>query len=134
MRAPEPEVVAGLRVVATPAAIDAASWPAGAVVLRLAPDDALLLDVGAGARVELADPDAIVERDAGFAVVELREPEASALLARVCAWRLPAERPALAQGAVAGLPARLWLDVERVRVLVPAPLAGELADRLGAAT
>jgi len=134
-----PSAVVGLRVVAAAAALDRAIWPAGAIVLRLAPDDVLLLDAavtgGLGDRSTVAvdDGDAIVARDAGFAVVEIAEPAASALLASVCAWPLPTSRPALAQGAIAGLPGRLWLEPTRVLVLVPAPLAAELAERLAAA-
>ncbi len=56
MRAPE--LLSGLRVVAEPTAIDAAQLPAGATMLRIAPDDAIV--VGA-ATLTLDDPFAIVE-------------------------------------------------------------------------
>ena len=58
------EPLHGLRVVADPAALDAARWAGTDVtVLRFAPDDALA--IGATA-VDLADPHAIVEPEAGF--------------------------------------------------------------------
>ena len=56
MRAPE--LLEGLRVVANPAAIDAATLPAGATMLRIAPDDAI---VAGAATLTLDDPFAIVE-------------------------------------------------------------------------
>src|SRR5829696_2338540 len=94
---------AGLRVVADAAALDAAHWAGHEVlVLRLAPDEA----VGLGATgVEVDDPHAIVEVEAGFSTGLVD-------VARVVAhieWSLPAGRPTLAQGAIAGVPARLWL-------------------------
>jgi hypothetical protein len=128
-----PRPVRGLRIVATPAALDAARWPAGSLALRLAPDDLLLVradldDWRLAAAVD--DPEAIVEDDAGFAAVVLEEPGASALLPHVVEWPLPADRPALAQGALAGLPAKLWCEEHRVVVLVPAPFAVDLEERL----
>ena len=78
----------------------------------------------------LADPHAIVTRDTGFAGAWLEQSEALDFLERACSWRLPDERPALAQGAVADLPVKLWLEKERVLFLVPAPLAHALEERM----
>jgi hypothetical protein len=125
--------VRGLRVVAAPAALDAAAWPHGTIPLRVAPDDVLLLHADLDDRrlaVAVDDPEAIVEEDAGFAAVVLEEPGASALLPHVVEWQLPAARPALVQGALAGLPAKLWCEEGRVVVLVPAPFAVDLEERL----
>jgi hypothetical protein len=125
--------VRGLRVVAAPAALDAATWPEGTLPLRLAPDDVLLIAADladVNVRVAVDDPDAIVADDAGFAAVVLDEPAAGAILPRVVEWPLPTSRPALAQGALAGLPARLWCEDARVVVLVPAPFAADLEERL----
>lgn len=123
-----PETVRARRVVAAPEALDAAAWPPTVRALRLAPDDVLVLGEGP---LAVADPDAIVVDDAGHAAFRLDPAEADALLARHVRWPLPAARPAFAQGAVADLPARLILDVDEVVVLVPAPFAHELAERLG---
>jgi hypothetical protein len=114
----------GLRVVADPAALDAAHWAGHEVlVLRLAPDEAL----GLGATgVEVDDPHAIVEVEAGFATGLVD-------VARVVAhieWSLPAGRPTLAQGAIAGVPARLWLTEDRATLVVHAAYAADLQDRL----
>jgi hypothetical protein len=125
--------VRGLRVVAAPGALDATRWPAGTLALRLAPDDVLLVHADLDDRrlaVTVEDPEAIVEEDAGFAAVVLEEPGASALLPHVVEWPLPTTRPALAQGALAGLPAKLWCEEGRVVVLVPAPFAVDLEERL----
>ena len=135
------EQLHGLRVVADPAALDDARWsvgsvavaqgsaaaaagsaagavavasggsarPGGIVVLRIAPDEAFA--VGA-TDVEIRDPHAIVEPEAGFAGRWLTEAELGSLVAPHLEWPLPPERPALAQGSVAGVPARIWLRDE----------------------
>jgi hypothetical protein len=123
---PRFEPLPGLRVVAEPEALDRASWVGDdVVVLRLAPDDAL----GLGARsVELPDEHAIIESEAGFVAAHLALDD----IARHIEWVLPRERPALAQGSVAGVPARLWLtgDDEDALLLTTAAYADELAGRL----
>lgn len=127
MRAPER--LEATRVAATPAALDAARWPEGARVLRLAPDEALVL-AAVGPEVVADDPFAIVEPESGFSGIWLPAAEALDVLARTCAWELPRARPAFAQGAVADLPVKLWFEEERVLFVVPAPYAEDLAERL----
>lgn len=124
---PALEPLQGLRVVADPAALDAARWAGDAVtVLRFAPDDALALGATG---VDVADEHAIIEGETGFA-------GAWVPLDRVTAhieWPLPAERPALAQGSVAGVPAKVWLPAAGgadVLLLTAAAYADELVDRL----
>lgn len=121
--------LSGTRIVATPAALDAAVWPAGALVLRLAADEVWVAAVVAPTAV--ADPYAIVELDEGWCGVWLAAAEAADFLAHHCEWPMPAARPAFAQGMVAGLPLKLWLEAERVLFLVQSPLAAELEERLG---
>jgi hypothetical protein len=115
-----------LRVVADPAALDAASWQGDRVtVLRFAPDDAFALGADG---VDVDDPDAIVESEAGFVGAWL---PVSALLAHI-EWSLPIERPDLAQGSVANVPAKLWLPAEDgdALLLTAAALADDLMSRL----
>jgi hypothetical protein len=116
------EQLRGLRVAADPSALDDARWtarsaagarpstasapPDGIVILRIAPDEAFA--VGA-TDVEIADPHAIVEIEAGFAGLWLTDAELQSLVVPHLEWPLPPERPALAQGSVAGVPARIWL-------------------------
>jgi hypothetical protein len=121
----ELEPVVGLRVVADPAALDAARWHGNNVtVLRLAPDDAL----GIGAEgVDVDDDHAIVESEAGFSgawvAIEDVEPHVE--------WSLPKARPSLAQGSIAGVPAKVWLpDAGDALVLTAAAYVDELEQRL----
>jgi len=129
------ELLRGLRVVADPIALDAARWVGTEVtVLRFAPDDALA--IGATG-VDLADVHAIVEPDAGFSGAWLP----LGAVARHIEWPLPPERPALAQGAIAGVPAKVFLPdgsagagtgagAGDVLLLTATAYADELMDRL----
>lgn len=122
------ERLGGSRVVAVPTALDAARWHGGDVtILRFAPDDAF----GLGAEtVDVDDEHAIVEAEAGYVGVWLAIGDLEPHLE----WPLPAERPCLAQGAVAGVPAKVWLpgdrDDDRALLLTAAAYAAELAGRL----
>jgi hypothetical protein len=116
---------AGLRVVADPTALDGARWQGDDVtVLRFAPDDAFA--IGADA-VEVDDRHAIVEPGAGFSGAWVDIDAVSHHLE----WSLPDERPALAQGSIAGVPAKLWLPGDGPALLLTATAyADELASRL----
>lgn len=114
----------GLRVVADAAALDGARWTGEDVlVLRLAPDEALALGATA---VELDDEHAIIEAEAGFAAADVDLADVAAHIE----WATPTERPALAQGAIAGVPARLWLTDDGATLVVQAAYAADLQDRL----
>jgi hypothetical protein len=123
VRALEP--LPGLRVVADAAALDAARWQGTDVmVLRLAADDALALGADG---VAIDDEHAIVEQEAGFvgAWVPID------IVIRHLEWPLPTDRPALAQGSIANVPAKLWLpDDGDALLLTAAAYANELAGRL----
>jgi hypothetical protein len=122
---PELDRLRGIRVVADPASLDRATWHGDDVtVLRFAPDDAF--GVGAQA-IEVDDEHAIVEDEAGFVGAWLDpddiEPHTE--------WPFPTARPALAQGSIAGVPAKLWLPEDGDALLVTAAAyANELATRL----
>ena len=122
---PALERLRGLRVVADPAALDAARWRGDDVtVLRFAPDDALGLGASS---VDVDDEHAIVEPETGFVGAWL---PIDAVVAHL-EWRLPTERPTLAQGAVAGVPAKLWLPTDGdALLLAAAAYADELAERV----
>ena len=123
MRALEPRP--GLRVVADPAALDGARWQGDDVtVLRFAPDDAFA--IGADG-VEVDDQYAIVEPEAGFSGAWMDIDD----VAHHLEWSLPDQRPALAQGSIAGVPAKLWLpDDGPVLLLTASAYADELTGRL----
>jgi hypothetical protein len=115
----------GLRVVADPAALDRAAWTGDDVtVLRFAPDDAFA--IGATA-VEVDDEHAIVEDESGFVGAWLDPAEIEPHIE----WPLPPARPALAQGSIAGVPAKACLPADgRALLLTAAAYADELAGRL----
>jgi hypothetical protein len=122
---PELEPLRGLRVVADPAALDGARWHGSDVtVVRFAPDDAF--GIG-GDRVDVDDEHAIVESEVGFSgawlALEDVEPHIE--------WSIPADRPVLAQGSIASVPAKLWLpDDGEALLLTTTAYAAELASRL----
>ena len=122
---PALEPLHGLRAVADPAALDAARWDGDDVtVLRFAPDDALVLGA---LGVDVDDDNAIIEPETGFVGAWLPLGE---VLPHV-EWSLPTGRPALAQGMVAGVPAKLWIDGDGdVLLLTAAAYAAELGGRL----
>ena len=119
------EVVAAVRVAATPAALDAASWPADATALRLAADEVLLVDVLDAAAPE---PHAIVFPDTGWVRFPLLPAEGADLLERAATWPPPAS--GLAQGAVAGIPAKVVVRPDRWWVIVQGVLADEFEERI----
>ena len=130
---PALESLPGVRVVATPEALDRARWEGTDVlVLRLAPDDAF----GVGARmVEVDDEHAIVETEAGFVGAWLDVAALESEVVPHIEWPLPSGRPAIAQGTIAGVPAKLWLTSDaagedRALLVTLAAYADELMDRL----
>ncbi|MBM4425204.1 MAG: hypothetical protein FJ030_17800 [Chloroflexi bacterium] len=116
------------RIVATPSALDSAQWPDDRLVFRIAADEALITPPMANAVV--SDPYAIVVADSGFAGAWLPMEEALPLLEHACEWELPRERPAFAQGSVAGIPAKLWIEKDRVLLIVPAPFVADFEERM----
>lgn len=139
MHAPEP--LHGLRIVAAPSALDAAfeaTARSGAIVIRIAPDDAFV--IGA-TDVQLTDPHAIVEPESAFVGWWLTTDEVSAHIAPHVEWTLPKPKTGttqLAQGLVAGVPMKLWFsdptdasaDGPQVLLIVSRGLAHEAHGRL----
>jgi hypothetical protein len=126
----------GLRVVAAPRALDEATWydegpgPDEFVplVLRLAPDDAYA--IGATA-VELDDDHAIIESEVGYLALMFPADEFADIVVPHLEWPPPLERPAFAQGAIAGVPTKLYIDSTGAAiVLVLDSYADDLLDRL----
>ncbi len=133
---PELNPIPATRIVATPAALDAAHWPPEALVLRFAPDEALIMSAvteGVDSIIEaiiLDDPHAIVIAETGYAGLWLAADKALDFLERACEWALPSDRPAFAQGAVAGIPTKLWFEEQQVLFILPAPYAVDFEERL----
>ena len=120
------EPLRGLRVVAAPAALDGARWIGEVIVLRFAPDEVFAIDATG---VVLDDPDAIVEAEAGFVGAILTPEELERVAAHVD-WAIPTEPGALAQGKVAGVPAKLFMIAVPVLV-TQAAYTDELRWRVG---
>ncbi len=120
------ETVVGRRINALPAALDAANWPAGARVVRIAPDDVFLIGDGP---LELSDRHAIVDHEAGFSGVWITRPDAADWLERNAVWGLAPDGE-VAQGMAAGLPVKMLADGQEVLVLVASVLADDLEERL----
>lgn len=113
-------------------------WPDEAIVLRTAGDEAVVLlgqrlaagQSGGIGSFQIGDEHAITATDTSLYGVWVEHADALAILERECEWELPALRPAFAQGAVAGLPMKLWFEADRVLFVVAAPFATDFADRI----
>lgn|GEM_PF-5036165 len=123
MRAPD--LLHGLRIVATPAALDAAELPDGATMLRIAPDDAI---VAGAATLTLDDPFAIIEPEYAFVHWRLTPEEFDDVTDHI-EWPLPSAGQ-LGQGLIAGVPAKIVIAPDHVMLIVSAGLAHELLERL----
>jgi len=122
---PEPEILPAQRVVALPGALDSATWPSTAVVMRLAPDEVLVVG---GSVPPLDDPDALIEPEDGFVGVDSRRDDIREWMSREAEWEIPASGQCFAQGMVAGLPVKIWADGGRALVLTRASLRHTLAE------
>jgi len=128
-----PERLHGTRFVAAPSVLEALPWSDDAwpdhVALHLAPDDLLVIHPGSLVAA-LGNEPLIQEKEAGFAGWLLTPDEVTTTVLPHVDWPLPTERPALAQGLVAGVPAKLWLAEDRALLLCAAAYAHELEERL----
>lgn len=126
------ERLCGTRIVARPTALDALGADEQAIFMRLAADELLIIGEAPEVAkvVVIDDPHAIITNETGFAGVWWSAGEALEFLARACEWELPKARPAFAQGMVAGLPVKLWLESDRVLFVTAAPFAADLAERM----
>lgn len=123
------EPLAGWRIIADADALDSALWPDGATVVRISPDDAYVIG---GPEPTLSDPHAIVTPEHGFNGIDLTAAQVDELAVRHIEWALPSQRPALAQGQIAGVASKLRLHADgSAQLLVATAAHHELVDRLG---
>jgi hypothetical protein len=130
---PALEPIVGVRVVADAESIDRAAWvpSIGTRVWRTAPDEAFGWQPGATISVSVDDADAIIEPEDGFVAATL-SPKDVEWVGRHVEIPLPTDLPALVQGKIAGVPARLGLLPDGGGVLLAhAAYAEELTRRLG---
>ena len=125
---PELKIIPCTRIVAAPDAIDSANWPTDTLALRIAPDEVFLFPLLGNPTMD--DPHAIIIRETGFSGVWMPTDAALHFLEHTCTWELPTVRPAFCQGAVAGIPAKIWLEEERTLLIVPTPFALEFEEHL----
>jgi hypothetical protein len=123
--------LAGTRIVAEPSAIDNLIIPDGSVAMRFAPDEIYVTPRLTGASaVTAADPHAIIINDGAFAGAWVDEAQALDLLEMHAEWEMPSDRPAFAQGSVAGIATKLYFTEGKILFVVQAPYAHELEERL----
>ena len=123
--------IAATRVVAKPEALDAADIPQSSLALRFAADELFITPPLQDESIILAhDPHAIIISEGGFAGTWLPAYAAIEFLQRNCTWEVPDGRPTFAQGAIAGIPTKLWLEEDQVLFIVPAPYAADFAERM----
>jgi hypothetical protein len=119
----------GWRIIADPAALDAASWPPDSRVVRISPDDVFV--IGSGEPSIPGDPYAIVTPEHGFCGAALSVTQLADIGLHHIEWAVPGSGPALAQGQIAGVPAKLVLHTDgSALVLVACAAQHELEDRL----
>jgi len=120
------------RVVTTAAALDTLIVPDDALVLRTAPDEALVIhaETADPDSITVDDPHAIVVADAGWSGGWIPTAAADTFLDGNCSWARPTDRPSFAQGMVAHLPVKLWFEADRTLFVLPHVSAHELTHRL----
>jgi hypothetical protein len=119
------------RVVSTPQALGAMHGGVDALVLRTAPDEALVVGA-APSDLTIEDAHAIVIADGGWAGIWLDTETVDRMLAAGADWRPDDRRPLLAQGMLVHLPVKLWLEDERALLLTQRVFAADLGERIGA--
>ena len=125
------ETVEGYRLAADAADLDKLIVE-NVLVLRFAPDDVFGVLLQPDGWLDLENSStAIVVKEAGFVGCWLSSDELAVRVLAHVDWALPEARPVLAQGLIAGVPAKLWLESGRALLLCAAAHAHELADRLG---
>jgi hypothetical protein len=100
---------------------------------RVAPDEVMVRGPVADdlrAAIHRVDPDALIrESTEGWAEIVIDGGDARDVFARVSELRLP-EGPGYVQGDVGRVAARVFLEPDRIRVLVPAFLESHLRRRV----
>ncbi len=123
--------LAGWRIIADAAALDAVKWPKGSRAVRISPDDVFVIGV-AEPKVS-GDSHAIVTPEHGFSGIELTAAQVALIAEQHIEWELPTKVPAMGQGQIAGVPAKLLLNSDGSALLLVACAAShELLGRLEA--
>ena len=103
-----------------------------AVGVVLAPDELVVVPVDQTTFAVDAPDHCVVESDQGFSGRWMTPSEFGSVVAFHIEWPIPVDRPASAQGLVAGVPSKLFFGAdERVLLLCATAYAHELMERLG---
>jgi len=134
-----PREVAIVACQGRPAALPAAA-PAGGLRLSIAPDEIWWLgpraargELLAGAERWLAgvgDDGLVLDQTDGWAAISVTGDDGAALYGRVSVNPVPPGRPALVQGALAGVPGKVLFLGSLTLSLVPSPVGHHLLARL----
>lgn len=117
-----------IRVIATVSALDATQWPRAGAILRLAPDEVLVLDPREP-MPEIADPHAIVFDDEGWVRYRTTREDGVELMAQLADW--PTPETGFAQGRVGGIATKVVVRSETLWFVVPATFAHDFGVRIG---
>lgn len=130
----------GWRIIANADALDDVKWPKGTRAVRISPDDVFL--IGVTEPKVAGDAHAIVTPELGFSGIELSAAQVASIAEQHIEWQLPSMSgkwfvykgsPSfiLAQGQVAGVPAKLLINAGGSALLLVACAAShELLGRL----
>lgn len=124
---PEFEILSGYRMVSSIDDIETVASTTTGLALRFAPDDLFVIG---DTRPIASDPYAIVEQEAGFVGMSFTLDAFAAHVVGHIDWAIPVERPALAQGLVAGVPAKIWLTEDGALLITNGAYADELGARI----
>ena len=98
-------------------------------MVRISPDDVFL--IGAVEPKIAGDVHAIITPEHGFSGIELSAAQVASMAEEHIEWQLPAKLPAMSQGQVAGVPAKLLFAADGSALLLVACAAThELLGRL----
>ena len=97
--------------------------------MRISPDDVFL--IGAAEPKVAGDAHAIVTPEHGFSGIQLSAEQVASIAEAHIEWQLPTKLPAIGQGQIAGVPAKLLLAADGSALLLVACAAThELLARL----
>jgi len=124
------------------AVLDGLTAPPGALVARIAPDEAWLIGSRTSRTALARDANAAlggsggsaaglaVDQTDGWAIWSIRGASPRVVLGRLMIAQIPASTTAFVQGAITGVPGKVLLDGDVAHLMVPAPVGHHLRDRI----
>jgi len=124
---------------ADPAVLDELTAPPGGVIARIAPDEAWLIGSRARRTALARDANAAVggpaaglavDQTDGWAIWSIHGTPPRVVLGRLMIAEIPASARAFVQGAITGVPGKVFIDGDIAHLMVPAPVGHHLRDRI----